>query len=176
MVKMNLKVIKKNIREIPDFPKKGILFRDITPMLKNGPLFKDLISFLAQRYKNMGVESVACVESRGFIFGAALAYELGVGFIPLRKPGKLPYKTIREAFSLEYGKASLEIHTDAVKNGEKVIIIDDLLATGGTIRAAIDLVEKLGGKVMEVVFIIELKALGGRKKLVPHKVFSVVEY
>lgn len=168
--------VTKNIRSIPDFPKKGILFRDITPLLQNGKMFGEVIKYFAARYRGKKISAVACIESRGFIFGSALAYELGVGFIPLRKPGKLPYDTYKMKYDLEYGTSTLEIHKDALKHGDRVVLIDDLLATGGTMAAAVKLVKKLGAQVVETDFIIELAALKGKSKLEVGKVHTLISY
>jgi adenine phosphoribosyltransferase len=153
------------IREIPDFPKPGILFRDVTPLLGNGPALRSCIRLLCERVAANRPQIIAGVESRGFIFGANVAMELGVGFVPIRKPGKLPWKTRRESYSLEYGTDAVEVHEDAVKPGTRVALVDDLLATGGTAGAAIRLLEGLGSKVVVAGFVIELAALGGRKGL-----------
>jgi adenine phosphoribosyltransferase len=172
----NLKLIKKAIRTIPDYPKKGIMFRDVTSLLSNSIAFKASCDELYQRYKDYDIDLVVGIESRGFIFGSVLAYNLGVGFVPIRKKGKLPGKTIKECYELEYGKDCIEIHEDAIKKGDKVLIIDDLIATGGSARAAIKLVERLKGEVVEACFLIELPDLNGREKLKNHKVFSMVEF
>jgi adenine phosphoribosyltransferase len=164
------------IRSVPDFPKKGILFYDITTLLKNPAAFKESIDRLVNRYQNTGVEVVAGIESRGFIFGTPLAYQLGVGYVPVRKPGKLPAKTIAESYALEYGTNTVEIHVDAIQKGQKVLVIDDLLATGGTAKATCNLVEKLGGQVVGVAFVIELNFLHGREKLEDYDVFSLLQY
>jgi adenine phosphoribosyltransferase len=164
------------IRSVPDFPKEGILFYDITTLLKNPDAFKASVDQLVKRYRQTGVEVVAGIESRGFIFGAALAYQLGVGFVPVRKPGKLPAQTIAESYLLEYGVNTVEIHVDAITRGQKVLVIDDLLATGGTAQAACNLVEKLGGQVVGVAFVIELNFLHGREKLPGYDVFSLLQY
>ncbi len=173
---MGLKTLKAKVRSIPDFPKKGILFRDITPLLKNGKSLREIIARLARSLKGKKIGAVVGIESRGFIFGTALATKLGVGFVPIRKKGKLPWKTKRIACTLEYGKEILEIHQDAIKRGEKVIIVDDLLATGGTAAAAAKLVEGIGGKVAKLAFVIELGFLNGRAKLKGHAVFSLIRY
>jgi adenine phosphoribosyltransferase len=153
------------IREVPDFPKPGILFRDVTPLLGNGPAFRSCIRQLCERIAASRPQIVAGVESRGFIFGANVAVELGLGFVPIRKPGKLPWKTRRESYSLEYGTDAVEVHEDAVSPGMRVALVDDLLATGGTAGAAIRLLQNLGGKVVVAGFVIELAALQGRKLL-----------
>ena len=153
------------IRSVPDFPVKGILFYDITTLLKNPEALKESIDQLASRYKNTAIDLVVGVESRGFIYGTALAYKLGAGFVPVRKPGKLPAETLIESYELEYGTNSIEIHVDAIQKGQKVLVVDDLLATGGTAKATCNLVEKLGGEVVGVAFMIELNFLKGRGKV-----------
>lgn len=164
------------IRNVPDFPVEGILFYDITTMLKNPEAFRVSIDQLVSRYKNSGVEVVVGVESRGFIFGTTLAYKLEAGFVPVRKPGKLPAETLAESYELEYGTNSLEIHVDAIKKGQRVLVVDDLLATGGTARATCRLVERLGGQVIGVAFVIELNFLKGRDELKGYDVFSLLSY
>lgn len=164
------------IRDVPDFPSKGILFRDITPLLQDSKAFRQVIDTFSERYRDRGIAKVAAVESRGFVFAAPLAYAIGAGLVPLRKPGKLPYQTIRQSYSLEYGETALEIHTDAVEKGERVLIFDDLLATGGTAQAAVELVRKLGAVIVEVSFVIELGPLRGREKLRGLPVFSLIHY
>ncbi|UCH84345.1 MAG: adenine phosphoribosyltransferase [Candidatus Latescibacterota bacterium] len=168
--------LKRLIRDIPDFPKPGILFRDITPLLSDHAGFRLVVNTLKQRYEGRKIDKIAAIESRGFLFGTPLGYQLGVGVVPMRKPGKLPYKTIRESYALEYGEAALEIHKDAVRPGDQVLIMDDLLATGGTASAAVSLVEKLGGEVVEVCFVIELAGLNGRSRIEGVPVFSLVSY
>ncbi|HEY6197905.1 MAG TPA: adenine phosphoribosyltransferase [Candidatus Binatia bacterium] len=163
------------IRDIPDFPKKGIVFKDITPLLGNGPLFHKTIDVLAERYRDQKIDAVLGIESRGFIIGAALAYRLGAGFCIVRKPGKLPYETHSASYELEYGTDSLEIHRDAIKPGARVLIVDDLIATGGTAKAACELVSVLGGEVVECAFVIELSFLKGREKL-GCRSFSILRY
>ncbi len=168
--------IQQAVREIPDFPKPGILFRDITPILADPALFRQSVSILAERHRARRPDAVAAVDARGFIFGAAVAYELGVGFIPIRKKGKLPYTTYDEPYALEYGSAAISVHTDALKAGARILIVDDLLATGGTAAACARLVERLGGIVVELAFLIELAGLQGRAKLAPRPVFSAIIY
>jgi len=168
--------IRRAIRDIPDFPKPGVVFKDITPLLSNGPLFKQAIDLLADRYRSQAVDTVLGIESRGFIIGAALAYRLGAGFCIVRKPGKLPYDTHSASYQLEYGSDTLEIHRDAIRPRARVLIADDLIATGGTAAAAAALVSKLGGEVVECAFIIELSFLQGRERLSPHGVFSLIQY
>ena len=168
--------LRRAIRDIPDFPKPGIIFRDITPLLGNGPLFHRTIDILADRYRNKSVDTVLGIESRGFIVGAALAYRLDAGFCIVRKPGKLPYQTHRASYQLEYGSDTLEVHRDAIKPGARVLIADDLIATGGTAAAACELVSMLGGKVVECAFVIELSFLKGRDQLKSCGVYSIMQY
>jgi adenine phosphoribosyltransferase len=153
------------IRDVPDFPKPGILFRDVTPLLGNGPAFRACIHRLCERVAPLRPQTIAGIESRGFIFGAAVAAELGVGFVPIRKPGKLPWKTRKEAYALEYGTDAVEVHEDSVGPGTRLALVDDLLATGGTAAAAIKLLQGLGAEVVTAVFVIELGFLKGRDKL-----------
>ncbi|PIO05952.1 adenine phosphoribosyltransferase [Candidatus Micrarchaeota archaeon CG08_land_8_20_14_0_20_59_11] len=164
------------IRNVPDFPKKGIGFKDITTLLKDRAAFRDAVKQLSAPYRGESIDLVVGVESRGFILGAAVAHELGVGFVPLRKPGKLPYTKIRQEYALEYGTDAIEIHEDAIAPGERVLLVDDLLATGGTAKAACDLIEKLGGKIVGLEFLIELSFLNGREKLGSRKVRALIEY
>ena len=173
---MKLSELKSMVREIPDFPKPGINFKDITPILKDAGAFKYVINRMAKKFKGKGVTVVASAESRGFIFGAALAYKLKAGFVPLRKPGKLPYKTLKEEYKLEYGTDAFEIHVDGIHGKDKVLIVDDVLATGGTMRAAVNLVEKLEGKVAGIALLSELEFLKGREKLNGYEVYSLIRY
>ena len=168
--------IRAAIRDIPDFPKPGIVFKDITPLLGNGALFRKTIDILAERYRGQKIDTVLGIESRGFIVGAALACMLGAGFSVVRKPGKLPYQTHSASYDLEYGTDKLEIHVDGIATNSRVLIADDLIATGGTAAATAELVTKLGGRVVECAFVIELSFLRGRAKLLPHEVFSIVQY
>jgi len=168
--------LKKLIREVPDFPKPDILFYDITTLLKDRAGFRVVIDALKAHYQQTPVDLVLGIEARGFIFAPALAYVLGAGFIPVRKPKKLPARTVREEYQLEYGTDSLEIHQDAVQPGQNVLIVDDLLATGGTAAAVARLVEKLGGKVAGIGFVVELDFLKGREKLTGYDVFSLLQY
>lgn len=168
--------IRSAIRDIPDFPKPGIVFKDITPLLSNGPLFGKTIDLLADRYRGQKIDTVLGIESRGFIIGSALAYKLGAGFSVVRKPGKLPYETHSASYELEYGKDALEIHIDALPRNARVVIADDLIATGGTAAATAELVSKLGGTVVECAFVIELSFLKGREKLKPYGVYSILQY
>jgi adenine phosphoribosyltransferase len=168
--------LKTRIRSVPDFPKKGIVFRDITTLLKDGEAFRRAVDEFYERYKGQRIDKVVSVESRGFIFGSALAQKLGAGFVPIRKPGKLPAETVREEYQLEYGKDAIEIHKDAITPGERILVHDDLLATGGTILAACRLVEKLGGNITGLCFLIELAFLHGRDRLKNYDIFSIIQY
>jgi adenine phosphoribosyltransferase len=168
--------LKRLIREVPDYPKPGILFYDITTLLKDAGGLKAVIDGLHDRARGLGIERVVGIEARGFIFGPALAYALGVGFVPIRKPKKLPSLIERMEYALEYGTDTIEIHQDAIEPGQRVLIVDDVLATGGTAAAAAKLVEKLGGKVAALSFVIELDFLNGRSKLPNHQVVSLVHY
>jgi adenine phosphoribosyltransferase len=168
--------IRQAIRDIRNFPKPGIVFKDITPLLANGSLFAKTIDLIAARYTGQKIDTVLGIESRGFIIGAALAYRLGAGFSVVRKPGKLPYETHRASYALEYGMDTLEIHIDAISRGARVIIADDLIATGGTAAATAELVTNLGGTVVECAFVLELSFLKGREKLKPYGVYSVLQY
>ena len=164
------------IRDIPDFPKPGILFKDITTLLKDGPAWRFAVDSLASHYQQAGVEIVVGVESRGFIFGGAIAHQLNAGFVPVRKLGKLPGKTIEVEYELEYGRDSLAMHEDAIRPGQRVLAVDDLLATGGTMGATLRLVEQLGGRVVGVAFMIELAFLKGREKLKNYPLHSLITY
>ncbi|HIP97504.1 MAG TPA: adenine phosphoribosyltransferase [Anaerolineae bacterium] len=164
------------IRDVPDFPKKGILFKDITTLIKDPEAFQTAIDMMFDYCKDMPVDVVAAIESRGYIFGGVLAYKLGAGFVPVRKEGKLPAETIRVEYSLEYGTAVLEMHKDAIEPGQKVLVVDDLLATGGTAKATIDLVEELGGEVVAVLFLIDLTFLKGVEKLKGYDVYSLIKF
>ncbi len=168
--------VKKAIRDIPDFPKEGILFRDITPLLQDGPLFNKVIDVLHEYCAEKNAEGILAIESRGFIFGAPLSDRLKKPFIPVRKLGKLPHVTEKEYYSLEYGEACVEIHKDALSKGKKIVIVDDLLATGGTAAAAAKLVEKLGGEVVGMAFLVELSFLKGIEKLKEYDVNSIISY
>ncbi|MEO0136420.1 MAG: adenine phosphoribosyltransferase [candidate division WOR-3 bacterium] len=168
--------LKKFIRDIPDFPQKGVMFRDITTILKNPEAFKYSIDTIVEKYKNAKIQKVVSIEARGYIFGGAIAYNLGCGLVPVRKLGKLPAETVRMEYELEYGKNVIEIHKDGIEKGERVLLFDDVLATGGTMLAACKLVEMLGGKVVACAFIANLTYLNGREKLKDYEVFSLVEY
>ena len=173
---MNADQLKHLIREIPDFPKKGILFYDITTLLKDKAGFATLIDKLAEHYIAKDVDLVLGMEARGFIFAPALAYRLNAGFVPVRKPGKLPAETVKYDYALEYGTNSLEIHKDAIQRGQRVLIVDDLLATGGTVKGTIELVERLKGNVVGLAFLVELDFLKGREKLAKYDVVSLLQY
>jgi len=164
------------IRDVPDFPKKGIVFKDITPLLQDAAAFKHAIDLLTEKYRDKEIDVVVAAEARGFILGAPLAYNLGVGFVPVRKPVKLPAECLTAEYALEYGVDSLQMHRDAIAPGQKVLIIDDLLATGGTVGANVELVEKLGGEVAGIAFLIELTFLNGRGKLKNYEVTSLIQY
>ena len=168
--------LKQHIRNVPDFPKPGILFYDITTLLRDPAGLKATIDLLATPYMGQGIDVVVGIESRGFILGAPVAERIGAGFIPIRKPGKLPAKAIKEIYDLEYGKDALEIHADAVEKGQRALIVDDVLATGGTAAAAVGLVRKLGGELHGLAFLIELLFLNGKSKLPGEDVFSVLQY
>lgn len=168
--------LKANIREVPDFPKPGINFRDITPILSNGQLFRLAITIFAERYQRKSLDKIVAVDARGFIFAGALAHFLGIGFVPVRKKGKLPFKSREASYDLEYGSSTLELHVDAIEPGERIVILDDLLATGGTAEAAAKLISDSGGEIVEIAFLIELCALQGRKKLHPYPVFSAIQF
>jgi len=171
-----MKELQELIRSIPDFPKKGILFRDITTLLQNGREFRRAIDILAEHYKGKKIDQIVAVESRGFIIASPLAYKLNAGIIPVRKKGKLPYKTVEATYELEYGTDTLEMHADAFQPGANILIVDDLLATGGTAKATIDLVQKLKGKVVGICFLIELTDLKGIEKLKGYEVLSIIKY
>jgi adenine phosphoribosyltransferase len=168
--------IKSKVRSIPDWPIKGVIFRDITTLLQDPLAHREICAIFYNRYVAQNIDKVVGIDARGFLFGSVLAYKLDVGFVPIRKNGKLPYKTIRESYTLEYGEETIEIHEDAIAKGERVVIIDDLMATGGTIKAAANLVEKLGGEIIECSFVVELPDLKGREKLGNRKVFSIIEF
>jgi len=168
--------LKKHIRNVLDFPKKGILFRDITTLIREGKVFKKVINIFARYYKSKKIERIVVVESRGFVFGSALAYKLGAGVVLIRKKGKLPARTVSQTYDLEYGKDTLEMHYDAIKPGMRVLIVDDLLATGGTAKATVKLVKKRKGKVVGIAFLIELTQLNGRRKLKGYDVYSLIKY
>ncbi len=176
MISLASENLKQYIRSVPNFPKQGVLFRDITTLLKDKRAFQGASDILYEKYQNHNIEKVVCIESRGFILGSILAYRLGAGFVPIRKPGKLPAEKVREEYQLEYGKDAIEIHRDAIGLGERILLHDDLLATGGTIAAASRLVEQLGGTIVGISFFIELASLKGRDRLKGYDIFSVVSY
>lgn len=164
------------IRDIPDFPAPGILFRDITTLLKEGPAFKASIDGLTDKLRDLKPDKIVAIESRGFIFGAPIAYQLGVGFVPVRKLGKLPAETITAEYDLEYGTNTVEMHRDSISSGERVVIVDDLLATGGTTRATIELVEQLGGEIVALAFLIELTELGAREYFEGYNIMTAIRF
>ena len=168
--------IKSKVRSIPDWPIKGVIFRDITTLLQDPAAHREISTIFYNRYVNKNIDKIVGIDARGFLFGSVLAYKLDVGFIPIRKSGKLPYKTISESYTLEYGEETIEIHEDALTRGERVVIIDDLMATGGTIAAAVNLVDKLGGDIVECAFVLELPDLKGKEKLGNRNVFSIIEF
>jgi adenine phosphoribosyltransferase len=164
------------VRDVPDFPKAGIIFKDITPILSSGELFRASIDVFLEQCRSKEIDKIVGIDARGFLFGSAVAYELGIGFVPLRKKGRLPYKTESAKYSLEYGEAEMELHIDAIERGEKIVLIDDLLATGGTSASAATLIKKVGGVLVEAQFLIELEFLHGREKLAPTPVISFLKY
>lgn len=168
--------LKKIIRDVSDFPKKGIVFKDITTLLGDAKSYQQMIDLMSHRYIGKKIDKVVGVEARGFIIGAALAYKLGAGVVLVRKPGKLPFSTFKKTYDLEYGTDTLEIHTDAIKPGENILIADDVLATGGTMAAVVDMVQSLGGNIYECCFMAELEFLHGRKKLPEGKIFSLLKF
>jgi adenine phosphoribosyltransferase len=168
--------LRTGVRDVPDFPKTGIVFKDITPLLSDHVLFRASIDLFLERCRGKEIDKIVGIDARGFLFGSAVAYELGVGFVPIRKRGKLPYKTEIAKYSLEYGQAEMEMHIDAMIEGERVILVDDLLATGGTSAAAARLIRKVGGRLLEAQFLIELEFLNGRKQLDPTPVISFLRY
>ena len=167
---------KQMIRNVPDFPKPGILFYDITTLLKNGKAFQEVIDIFAEHFQDQKIDLVLGIESRGFIFAAALACHWGIGFVPVRKPGKLPAAALQATYDLEYGKDSLEIHRDAIQPGQRVLVVDDLLATGGTAAAVLTLIRQLGGEIVGTAFLVELEFLNGRNKLEGVEVYSLLKY
>src|SRR6202165_5463955 len=164
------------VRDVPDFPKKGIVFKDITPILNNSALFKASIDVFLERCRGRKIDKIVGIDARGFLFGSVVAYELGVGFVPLRKKGRLPYKTESAKYLLEYGEAEMELDIDAITRGEQDVLVDDLLATGGTSASAATLIKKVGGELVEAIFLIELEFLRGREKLAPTPVISFLKY
>jgi len=176
MVSDSISTLRSAIRDVPDFPKPGIVFKDITPILSSGKLFRASIDAFLDQCRGQEIDKIVGIDARGFLFGSAVAYELGVGFVPMRKKGRLPYKTESAKYSLEYGEAEMELHIDAIERGEKIVLIDDLLATGGTSASAATLIKKVGGVLLEAQFLIELEFLHGRKKLAPIPVISFLKY
>lgn len=168
--------LKSIIRDIPDFPKKGIIFKDITTLLADAKSYQRMVDIISHRYVGKKIDKVVGVEARGFVIGAALAYKLGAGVVLVRKPGKLPSETFKKSYALEYGTDTLEIHTDAIKKGERVLIADDILATGGTMSAVVDMVNSLGGEIEECCFMAELEFLNGRERLPQGKVYSLLKF
>jgi adenine phosphoribosyltransferase len=166
----------KVIRSIPDWPIKGVIFRDLTTLMENPEAYRKACDAFHERYKSMKIDKVVGIDARGFVFGGVLAYLLNVGFVPVRKKGKLPYKTITETYTLEYGTDVVEMHEDAIKPGERVIIVDDLIATGGTMEAAVKLVKKLGGEIVECAFVVELPDLKGRERIKDQAIFTLCEF
>lgn len=167
--------LKEYIRDIPDFPEEGIIFKDITPLLQDENAFKTVIKLLKKQFQELDFDYIVGIEARGFLIGTPLALEMNKGFIPVRKPGKLPYEKLTASYELEYGSNELEIHRDALKPGDKILLIDDLLATSGTTMAAIELIEQLGGKIVNIGFLLELRDLNGRSKLTDYNVFSLIK-
>jgi adenine phosphoribosyltransferase len=175
-IEMDMAVLRKSIRDIPDFPKPGVTFKDITPLLADPVAFSTAVDAIVVSFGRGTIDKVVGIEARGFIIAAPVAYHFGAGFVPLRKPGKLPYETVSEPYELEYGTEALELHTDAFGPGDRVLIVDDVLATGGTARAACNLVEQAGGKVAGLAFVIELEFLNGREKLSNYEFMSLLKY
>jgi adenine phosphoribosyltransferase len=173
---MSIRKLKAAVRNVPDFPKPGILFKDITPILKDPKLFHGAVDLFAKRHRGKGIRKIAVIDARGFLFGSALAYKLKAGVVPIRKKGKLPYQSYEESYDLEYGSATLSIHVDAFEPGEPVLLMDDLLATGGTASASAKLIERAGGKIVEIDFLVELGFLNGRQKLSGYEVFAPIRY
>ena len=176
MASETIEKIRAAMRDVPDFPKRGIVFKDITPVLSDPVLFRASINLFLDRCRGKKIDKIVGIDARGFLFGSAVAYELGVGFVPVRKRGKLPYTTDTAKYSLEYGEAEMEMHTDAMRQGERVVLVDDLLATGGTSAAAAALIRNAGGRLVEAQFLIELEFLEGRKRLEPTPVTSFLKY
>ena len=173
---MSVEQIRSAIRDIPDFPKKGIIFKDVTLVLSDPALFKQSVDLLAERHLKSRIDVVCAIDARGFLFGAGVAYRLGTGVVPVRKKGKLPYRTIEATYDLEYGSSTLQMHEDAIRKGSRVLLVDDLLATGGTAAATAKMIEQLGGEIVEIEFLIELAFLKGREKLAKHKIFAPIVF
>jgi adenine phosphoribosyltransferase len=171
-----IETLRAGVRDVPDFPKKGIVFKDITPILQNGGLFRAAVDLFLSQCQGKKIDKIVGIDARGFVFGSAVAYELKVGFVPLRKKGRLPYKTESAKYSLEYGEAEMELHIDAIARGEQIVLIDDLLATGGTSASAATLIKKVGGELLAAIFLIELEFLHGRDKLAPTATISFLKY
>ncbi|MEO7168176.1 MAG: adenine phosphoribosyltransferase [Spartobacteria bacterium] len=176
MVADSIERLRAGIRDVPNFPKHGIVFKDITPILVDAQLFRESIDVFLERCRTLPIDKVVGIDARGFLFGSAVAYALGVGFVPIRKKGKLPFKTESASYSLEYGDAEMEMHVDSIEPGEKIVLIDDLLATGGTSAAAVALIQKVGGELLEAQFLIELEFLHGREKLAPTPVQTFLKF
>lgn len=176
MAAVSIDELRVGVRDVPDFPKKGIVFKDITPILKDGALFRASVDLFLEQCRGKKIDKIVGIDARGFLFGSAVAYALGIGFVPLRKKGRLPYQTESAKYSLEYGEAEMELHIDAITQGEQIILIDDLLATGGTSASATTLIKKVGGELIEAIFLIELAFLRGREKLAPTPVVSFLKY
>ena len=168
--------LKETIRSIPGWPIKGVIFRDLTTLMQNPDAYRESCDILYDRYKDQNIDKIVGIDARGFVFGAVLAYKLGIGFIPVRKKGKLPHKTIQESYSLEYGEDTLEIHEDAIRKGERVVIVDDLIATGGTVGATVKLIRRLEAQLIECAFIVELPDLKGRAQIPGCPVFAITEF
>ncbi len=173
---MTVERIKALIRDVPDFPVKGIIFKDITPVLLDPQAFREAVDLMVEPFRDKGINKVMAVESRGFVFGAPIALQLNAGLVLVRKEGKLPWKTVKRSYSLEYGEATIEMHQDAISEGDRVLVVDDLLATGGTAKAMVELAESAGGKVMGITFLIELTFLKGREKLKNYPVHAIIKY
>jgi len=168
--------VKESIRSIPGWPIEGVIFRDLTTLMQDPEAFRESCDILVERYKDQNIDKIVGIDARGFVFGAVLAYKLGIGFVPVRKKGKLPHKTIEQSYSLENGEGTLEMHEDSIEAGERVVIVDDLIATGGTVGATVNLVRKLGGDILECAFIVELPDLKGRDQVKDCKIFSIAEF
>ena len=168
--------LKETIRSIPGWPIEGVIFRDLTTLMQDPDAFRESCDILYDRYRDQAIDKIVGIDARGFVFGAVLAYKLGIGFVPVRKKGKLPHKTLRESYSLEYGEDTLEIHEDAIEKGERVVIVDDLIATGGTVGATVKLVNRLDARLIECAFIVELPDLKGREKIPGCQVFAITEF
>lgn len=175
-MKSAIERLRSTVRDVPDFPKKGIIFKDINPILQNAQLFRLATTLFVERYQRKTIDTIVAIDARGFLFASSIAYCLGTGIALVRKKGKLPYKTVQKSYDLEYGSNTIEMHVDAIQKGQKVVVIDDVLATGGTLAATVDLVKELGGDVIEAAVFIELEFLKGREKLGTTPVFSIIQY